>query len=116
LLAEYGIVMPKGLHQVRKRVGRILADPESGLSELCRDILQDVAQRGLVSCCAQVVCPHGSASRVHTPRRGHNQREEKVKPKKKTKLSASCRACHVNNGMRLANSLSMGLGRYQLRS
>ena len=45
LLAEYGIVMPKGLHQVRKRVGHILADPESGLSKLCRDILQDVAQR-----------------------------------------------------------------------
>jgi transposase len=45
LLAEYGIVMPKGLHQVRKRVGDILADPASGLSALCREILRDVAQR-----------------------------------------------------------------------
>jgi transposase len=45
LLAEYGIVLPQGLHHVRKRVGRILAAPESGLSELCREILRDVLQR-----------------------------------------------------------------------
>jgi transposase len=45
LLAEYGIVIPTGIHQVRKRVGRLLADPGSGLSELCRDVLQDVYQR-----------------------------------------------------------------------
>ena len=44
LLAEYGIVVPKGIHQVRKRVGRILAEPNNGLSELCRDVLQDVYQ------------------------------------------------------------------------
>ena len=34
LLAEYGIVIPKGIHQVRKRVGRLLAEPDNGLSEL----------------------------------------------------------------------------------
>jgi len=45
LWVEYGIVMPKGLHQVRKRVGDILADPARGLSELCREILRDVHQR-----------------------------------------------------------------------
>jgi transposase len=45
LLAEYGIVIPKGLHQVRKRVGDIRADPARGLSELCREILRDVHQR-----------------------------------------------------------------------
>ncbi len=45
LLAEYGIVIPKGIHQVRKRVGRILTNPDNGLSELCRDVLQDVYQR-----------------------------------------------------------------------
>jgi transposase len=45
LLAEYGIVLPQGLHHVRQRVGRILAAPESDLSERCRDILRDVLQR-----------------------------------------------------------------------
>jgi transposase len=45
LLAAYGIVRPKGLHQVRKRVGDMLADPARGLSELCREILRDVHQR-----------------------------------------------------------------------
>ena len=38
-------MIPKGIHQVRKRVGRILAEPNDGLSELCRDVLQDVYQR-----------------------------------------------------------------------
>jgi transposase len=45
LVAAYGIGMPQGLPQVRQRVGRILADPESGLRERCRELLQDVAQR-----------------------------------------------------------------------
>ena len=34
-MAEYGIVVPTGLQQIRKRVGRILAEPGSGLTELC---------------------------------------------------------------------------------
>ena len=42
LLAEYGIVVPKGIQQIRKRVGRMLAEPGSGLTELCREVLQDV--------------------------------------------------------------------------
>jgi transposase len=45
LLAEYGIVLPTGIHQGRQRVGRLLAEAGSGLSEFCRDVLQDVYQR-----------------------------------------------------------------------
>ena len=45
VLAEYGIVMPKGIQQRRKRVGRILAEPGSGLTALCREVLQDVYHR-----------------------------------------------------------------------
>jgi transposase len=33
------------MHQVRKRVRRILAEPDHGLSELCREVLQEVYQR-----------------------------------------------------------------------
>jgi transposase len=45
VLAEYGIVLPTGRHQVRKRVGAILSDPARGLSALCREILRDGHQR-----------------------------------------------------------------------
>jgi len=42
LLAAYGIVVPKGIQQRRNRVGRMLAEPGRGLTELCREVLQDV--------------------------------------------------------------------------
>jgi transposase len=45
VLAEYGVVVPKGIQQLRKHVGRILAEPGSGLTELCREVLQDVYHR-----------------------------------------------------------------------
>jgi transposase len=45
VLAEYGIVVPTGIQQIRKRVGRMLAEPGSGLTELCREVLQDVYHR-----------------------------------------------------------------------
>jgi transposase len=45
LLAQYGIVVPKGIQQVRKRVGRIIAESGSGLTEFCRDVLQDIYQQ-----------------------------------------------------------------------
>lgn len=37
----YGIVVPKGLQQIRKRLGRRLAAPGSGLTELCREVRHD---------------------------------------------------------------------------
>ena len=59
LLAEYGIVVPKGIQQVRKRVGRMLTEPGSGLTELCREVLQDVYHR--------VLCPRCQDDCLHRP-------------------------------------------------
>ena len=41
LVGEYGIVLPKGVHQVRKGIPALLEDAENGLSELLREYLAE---------------------------------------------------------------------------
>jgi transposase len=41
LMAEYGIVLPKGVSAVRKRIPELLEDAENGLSEFFRPLLGD---------------------------------------------------------------------------
>src|SRR5262245_65620910 len=43
LLAEYGVVMPKGVAQVRQKLPCILEDAENGLTMLVREWLQELA-------------------------------------------------------------------------
>ena len=45
LLAEYGIVLPQGVHTVRKALPGILEDAENGLTELFRQLLQERRQQ-----------------------------------------------------------------------
>lgn len=42
LLMEYGIIVPKGIGYVRKRIPWILEDGENGLSELFRELLREL--------------------------------------------------------------------------
>ena len=41
LLAEYGIVVPKGMARLKKQVPAILEDAENGLTPFCRELLAD---------------------------------------------------------------------------
>ena len=43
LLSEYGIVIPKGIHRLRKRLPRVLEDAENGLTMDFRDVLQSLS-------------------------------------------------------------------------
>ena len=45
LLAEYGLVLPKGVHVVRKRLPELLEDAENGLSDLFRRLLAQSYQQ-----------------------------------------------------------------------
>jgi len=42
LLMEYGIIVPKGIGYVRKQIPRILEDGENGLSDLFRELLNEL--------------------------------------------------------------------------
>jgi transposase len=43
LLLEYGVIIPRGLSRLRKRLLGILEDADNGLSCACRDLLQSLA-------------------------------------------------------------------------
>lgn len=45
LLAEYGIVIGKGIAQVRRQLAEILEDGENGLSALCRQWLEELREQ-----------------------------------------------------------------------
>jgi transposase len=42
LLSEYGVIVPKGIRYVRKRVPEVLEDAENGLSDLFRELLNEL--------------------------------------------------------------------------
>ncbi|MDQ7073000.1 MAG: hypothetical protein Q9N32_05320 [Gammaproteobacteria bacterium] len=42
LLMEYGIVLPKGISHVRKRIPDILEEAENGLTPLFRELLNEL--------------------------------------------------------------------------
>lgn len=42
LLSEYGIVIPKGIQHIRRQIPRILEDGENGLSDLFRELLNEL--------------------------------------------------------------------------
>ncbi len=45
LLAEYGIVLPKGLHNFRRRIPGVLEDAENGLTAGFRELLAELYER-----------------------------------------------------------------------
>ncbi len=45
LLAEYGIVVARGIAPLRRMLPAILEDPENGLSGLFREMLAEMAER-----------------------------------------------------------------------
>ncbi|MBT4791891.1 MAG: IS110 family transposase [Halobacteriovoraceae bacterium] len=42
LLSEYGIVLPKGIREIKKRLPDILADDENNLTSFTRELIQDL--------------------------------------------------------------------------
>lgn len=45
LLAEYGLILPKGIHVLRRRIPQLLEDGENGLSDLFRRLLAQSYQQ-----------------------------------------------------------------------
>ena len=45
LLHEYGVVMPSGISRLRAQLPLILEDAENGLSDFCRELIDELYQR-----------------------------------------------------------------------